>query len=97
MTDETGFTVLVSTDGGDTWRLHRGVEANTTVQACKRVQKDHYAESAHAMFYATQRFTPRKMVEKLVPRLGMEQVDLDSSAPQPASPMPHESGSEADA
>jgi hypothetical protein len=91
MTDETRFSVLVSTDEGVNWQLHRGIAASTTAQACKRVQKDHYAEDVHAMFYATQRFTPRKMVERLVPKLGMQQVDLD---PEPVAeaqvPMPHE-------
>jgi hypothetical protein len=93
MTDETRFSVLVSTDEGVNWRLYRGVVASTTEQACKRVQKNHYADDVHAMFFATQRFTPRKMVERLVPKLGMQQVDLDDEplgSPHGEAPMPHE-------
>jgi hypothetical protein len=77
MTDEPRFSVLVSTDEGVNWKLHRDILANTTEQACKRVQKAHYADDVHAMFFATQRFVPRKMIQRMVPRLGMQQVDLD--------------------
>jgi hypothetical protein len=82
MTDETRFSVLVSIDEGVNWKLHRGIIANTTEQACKRVQATHYADKPEAIFYATQRFTPRKMVERMVPKLGMQQVELD---PEPSA------------
>jgi hypothetical protein len=99
VTDETRFSVLVSTDEGVNWKLHRAIIANTTEQACKRVQRAHYAEDVHALFYATQRFTPRKLVQTMVPKLDMQQVDLDEEpvgSPHGEQPMPHEDEPPAD-
>lgn len=84
MTDDPRFSVLVSTDEGVNWKLHRGIIANTTEQACKRVRDTHYSSGgrdADALFYATQAFRPRKMVPQKVTKLTMQQVDLD---PEPA-------------
>lgn len=92
MTDETRFSVLVSTDEGITWKLHRGVIANTTEQACRRVRDTHYnsgGTDAEALFYATQAFRPRRMVPKKVTKLTMQQIEL---GPEPSgqAPMPHQ-------
>jgi len=87
MTEQTRFVVLASTDEGDIWKLYRGVQASSTAAACRAIQKARYADDVHAMFYATQRFTPRKIVEKLVSKL--EQVELDAPEPLPRV-MPHE-------
>lgn len=101
MTDEIRFTVLVSTDDGVNWRRYAGVIASATQQACKRVQEAHYADKPNAMFYATQRFAPRKMVERMVPKLDMQQIDLDGTrnetelTPSAETPMPHQASPDA--
>lgn len=97
MTDETRFSVLVSTDEGVTWKLHRGIIANTTEQACKRVRDTHYSAGSpdcpdregETLFYATQAFRPRRMVPKKVTRLTMQQVELGPE-PNGEAPMPHQ-------
>lgn len=97
MTDETRFSVLVSVDEGVNWKLHRGIVANTTEQACKRVRDAHYSSGgtdADALFYATQAFRPRAMVPKKVTKLTMQQVELDDE-PVAETPMPHEPGPDA--
>lgn len=88
MTDDTRYTVLVSTDGGVNWRRHAGIIATSGEQACKRVRDAHYnsgGADADALFYATQAFRPRKMVPKKITKLTMQQVDLD---PEPAAETP---------
>lgn len=106
MTDETRFSVLVSLDEGLNWKLHRGIIASSTEQACKRVRDTHYnsgGTDAEALFYATQAFRPRRMVPKKVTKLTMQQVELpdgvETKGVQPpdgatmmtaADPMPHE-------
>lgn len=80
MTDDTRYTVLVSTDRGLNWRRYAGIIANTTEQACKRVRDTHYSSGgrdADALFYATQAFRPRKMVPKVFTTMTMQQVNLD--------------------
>lgn len=81
MTDDTTTSdVLVSADGGDTWRRYAAV-AGAPAVAIKRV-RDEYPDliaNTDALYFATSRFNARKFEKEMVATYSLVDVDLDAA------------------